>query len=102
MSYEKRKKPRSFTKEFKQGAVKMVVEQGCKQSEVARDLGLSQNVLSRWVLQYRADHEGAFPGKGKLKPEDERIRKLESELRRVSMERDILKKAIAYFAERPK
>jgi transposase len=102
MSDENRKKPRSFTKEFKQGAVKMVVEQGCKQSEVARDLGLSQNMLSRWVLQYKADHQDAFPGKGKLKPEDERIRKLENELRRVSMERDILKKAIAYFAERPK
>jgi transposase len=102
MSDEKRKSPRSFTKEFKEGAVKMVIDQGRKQSEVARDLGLNPNVLSRWVLQFRADQQDAFPGKGKLKPEDERVRKLEVELRRVTMERDILKKAIAYFAERPR
>jgi transposase len=101
MSDEKRKKPRSFTKEFKQGAVKMVVEQGCKQSEVTRDLGLSQNMLSRWVLQYRADHQGAFPGKGKLKPERTNSKAGERALAGVDGAR-YFKKTIAYFAERPK
>jgi transposase len=97
-----RKKPRFFTKEFKEGAVKMVVEQGRKQSEVARDLGLGENVLGRWVLRFRADQEAAFPGKGKVLPGDARIRELEKQVKRVTQERDILKKAIAYFAELPK
>jgi len=102
MNEETRKRSRVFSREFKEGAVRMVVGQGRKQSEVARDLGLNANVLSRWVLQYKADRQDAFPGKGKLKLEDERARKLENELKRVTMERDILQKAIGYFAERPR
>ena len=98
----KRKKARAFTKEFKVEAAKMVVEQGLRQSEVSRDLGLNANVLSRWVLRFKADQEAAFPGKGKLKPQDERNRQLEKQLKRVTMERDILKKAMAYFMEVPK
>lgn len=103
MSEELKSKPaRTFTKEFKVGAVKMVVEQGMRQAEVARDLGLNHNVLSRWVLRFKADQEDAFPGKGKLKPDDERIHQLEKKLKNVTMERDILKKAMAYFVEVPK
>ena len=92
-----RKPARAFTKEFKVGAAKMVVEQGLRQSEVSRDLGLNANVLSRWVVQFRADRQDSFPGKGKLRSEDERVHQLEKKLKNITMERDILKKAMAYF-----
>jgi transposase len=103
MSEKARRKPaRTFTKEFKVGAAKMVVEQGLRQSEVCRDLDLNPNVLSRWVMQFRVDREESFPGKGKQRPDDERVRQLEKKLKNVTMERDILKKAMAYFIEVPK
>lgn len=96
-----KRKYRKFTKEFKVEAAKMVIEQGYKQTEVARNLGINPNMLSRWVLQFKADQGEAFPGNGKQKPQDEAIRKLEKALKRVTMERDILKKAVAYFADIP-
>lgn len=99
---KQRSKRRSYTKEFKEEAAKMVVDQGMKNSEVAKDLGVNPNVLSRWVLQYQANGGDAFPGKGRLAPEQQRIRDLEKQLKRVTQEREILKKAIAYFAEVPK
>src|SRR5262245_39218195 len=91
-----------YAKDFKIQAVKMVVEDGRRQTDVAKDLGINYHVLNRWVSQYWAAREDAFPGKGNLKPEDEKVRQLEQQLRRVTEERDILKKAIAYFAEVPK
>jgi transposase len=97
-----KKKQRSYAKDFKLQAIKQVVEDGRVQKEVARDLGVPYAVLNRWVAKFRNAHEEAFPGRGNLKPEDEKVRQLEERLRRVTEERDILKKAIAYFAEVPK
>ncbi len=98
----KEKKPkRKYTREFKLEAVKLVLDQKMKQAQVARDLGLSSQVLWRWVTQYRQDSDQSFPGKGKLKPEDQRVRDLEQQVTRLTMERDILKKAMAYFAKVP-
>ena len=96
------KKRRQFTKEFKVEAAKMVVDQGLIQAQVARNLGIGDNLLGKWVADYKANPGKAFPGKGNLKPEDERMRQLEREVKRLTMERDILKKAMAYFAEVPK
>jgi transposase len=95
----KRPKRRKFTKEFKVEAVKLVVDEGMKQGDVARDLGIKPDVISRWVMAYERDAEEAFPGKGRLKPQEQRIKALEEEVRRLRMERDILKKATAYFAK---
>jgi transposase len=95
----RRAKKRKFTKEFKVEAVKLVVDGGMLQSDVSRDLGINPDVISRWVLEYEANAEEAFPGKGRLKPQDKRIQELESEVKRLEMERDILKKATAYFAK---
>jgi len=96
-------KPRkSHSKEFKIEAAKMVVELGSTQAEVARNLGVTSGQVHRWVTDYKADPEHAFPGKGHLSPADERTRQLEAQVRRLTMERDILKKAMAYFAEVPK
>jgi transposase len=93
---------KTYTKEFKLEAVKLVLEQGMKVAQAARDLGVSDYLLSKWVGQVRQDGGEAFPGKGRLVPQAEEFRQLQRENHRLRMERDILKKAIAYFAEQPK
>lgn len=90
---------RSFDTEFKKGAVRLVVEGGKKASEVAMDLGKREGLLHRWLRQMRENRENAFPGTGRLKPEDAELRRLQRELRDVTEERDILKKAIAIFSK---
>jgi len=69
-------------------------------SEVAADLGISRTVLQRWRRQVDAGGERAFPGHGRVRPENEELVALRRELKRVREERDILKKALAFFAER--
>jgi transposase len=101
MTRREKKPKRKYTRDFKLEAVKLVLEQKMKQAQVARDLGLSPQVLWRWVTQYRQDSDQSFPGKGRLKPEDQRVRDLEQQVTRLTMERDILKKAMAYFAKVP-
>ena len=93
---EKRK---TYDKEFKLSAVKMILEGGMSVSRVSKDLGVNENSLHNWKRAYLEDQQNAFPGKGRLKPEEEEIRKLKRELHIVKMERDILKKAIAFFAK---
>jgi transposase len=90
---------RKYGLEFKLETAKLVLEKGLSRAEVARDLGLSPSMLSRWVEEYQRDQANAFPGKGRLKPDEARIKQLEEENRRLRMERDILKKATAYFAK---
>jgi transposase len=90
-----------FTKEFKAEAVRLVLN-GQTQTEVAKKLGVSMHSVHKWVHEYEKKGKEAFPGKGKLSATDEKIRQLEKELREMTMERDILKKAIAYFAKEPK
>jgi transposase len=87
-----------YTKEFKVGAARMVVEEQKKASHVARDLGVSTSALSKWIRDYKKNGSGAFPGKGMLVPVDQERRDLEKRLRRAEMERDLLKKTIAIFA----
>jgi transposase len=89
---------RGFTKEFKVDAVKLVTEQGYKLSEAARNLGIDPSVLRRWKDQMDKDAEQAFPGKGFMSPEKEELHRLRKEVKRLQMERDILKKATAFFA----
>lgn len=92
---------RVFSKEFKLEAVRQVKEQGLPKAQVARDLGIHLNVLRNWVSQYEADSTQAFPGKGQMKPGDAELARLQRELKRVTAERDILKKALGYFAKEP-
>ena len=91
---------RRFDKQFKLDALKMLSESDRPLTAIARDLGIHANVLYRWRDELEADSENAFPGKGKLKPEDEELRKLRRELETVKEERDILKKALAVFSRR--
>lgn len=95
---EKRSRKR-FDKEFKISAVKLVLDSGRSVSSISKDLGVSSNALFIWKKEYLEDTRNAFPGKGHMKPEEEEIRKLKRELSLVTMERDILKKAIAFFAK---
>lgn len=99
---EKKVSRRKFTKEFKQEACRLVVDQGQGQCETAKNLGVSQSVLGRWVRQYREAGVVAFPGSGRMLPLEEELRRLERENRRLKMEREILKKAITFFAEHEK
>jgi transposase len=93
---------RKFTKEFKQEACRLVVDQGQKCSETAKNLGVSESVLGRWVRQYKAYGVVSFPGSGRMLPLEEELRRTQRELARVKMEREILKKAITFFRENEK
>ena len=90
-----------FEKEFKIEAVRLATEPGNTQSKIERDLGISQGIISRWKRELRKDGDQAFPGKGRLKPDDDELRRLKRENERLRTERDILKKAVAIFSEDP-
>ena len=90
-----------FDKEFKTEAVQLASEPGNTQSKIERDLGISQGIISRWKRELRKDGDQAFPGKGRLKPDDDEMRRFKRENERLRRERDILKKAVAIFSEDP-
>lgn len=90
-------KRRKYTKEFKIEAVRIATSGGRPVRETAENLDISENVLRRWVKQFQADPQQSFPGNGNAR--DEELARLHAELKRVRMERDILKKATAFFAK---
>ena len=90
---------RQFSREFKVEAVKLVLERGVTVTQAARDLDVHVNVLRTWVRAHRADPAHAFPGEGQQKPEAAEMTRLRRDVARLKMERDILKKAAAYFAQ---
>jgi len=94
-------KHRNHSNEFKDQAVRMVLAEHRRVTEVARSLGLSASLLETWIKSYKTTGSaaGVGRGQGKKDPDKERIKQLEQELERVKMERDILKKAAAYFAK---
>jgi len=90
---------RTFTPQFKKDAVALVLG-GRSVNEVAHDLGIARSLLQRWRTQLgRHAAEDAFPGTGRLRPAADEVRRLQQRLRDVTEERDILKKALAYFAD---
>jgi transposase len=91
---------RRFTPEFKLEAVKLVKERGVAVRQAATDLGLHENVLREWVRNVDSHREQAFPGQGRMRPDDAEVARLRRELAKTKAERDILKKAIAYFPKR--
>jgi transposase len=92
---------RTFSPEFKLEAIKLVRERGVVISQAARDLGLHQNVLRKWVKDHAENGTQAFPGRGKQRPDDAEVSRLRRELAKTKAERDILKKAIAFFTKEP-
>ena len=95
------KKRRQYTKEFKIEAVRLIIEEGRPISDVARELGTAQSLLHRWKKKSAEGKIDPFPGKGRLSPEDEELRQLRRENKRLRMEHEILKKAVAIFSEEP-
>ena len=89
---------RTFTREYKLSAVKLITEQGRSYSEAARSLGIASELLRRWKVAFATDGAEAFPGHGILPPAEDEVRRLKAEVARLKAERDILKKATALFA----
>lgn len=91
---------RTFTPQFKKDAVALVLG-GRTVNAVAHDLGIARSLLQRWQTQLAREPDVAatFPGSGRLAPQAEQVRQLQQRLRAVTEERDILKKALAYFAD---
>ena len=90
---------KKYPKEFKLDAISLVLDQGYTRVEAARSLGINANMLGRWVKEQQSDDGQAFRGNGKLTPEQEEIRKLKMQVKRLEMEKDILKKATVFFAK---
>ena len=94
------KKPRKqYDREFKMEAVRLLETSGKSANQLESDLGIGRGNLWRWKREFAADREAAFPGRGRLAPEQERLRQLERENEILRQERDILKKAIAIFTQ---
>jgi transposase len=89
---------RKFGREFKIEAVRLIKDCGVSVAQAARDLDVHENVLRKWVKELAADPAQAFPGPGQMKPEQLEIERLRREVAKLKAERDILKKAAAYFA----
>lgn len=90
---------RRHARGFKLEAVRLVRERGVSMAQAARDLDIHVNLLRGWVREAVADPGQAFPGHGQQKPDDAEVTRLRREVARLKMERDILKKATAYFAK---
>jgi len=90
---------RQYSRDFKVEAVRLLETSGKSASQLERELGIGKGNLLRWKREFAADGEDAFPGQGRLTPEQERLRQLERENKILRQERDILKKAIAIFSE---
>jgi transposase len=89
---------KQYPSEFKMEAVRLLETSGKSASQLERELGIGKGNLSRWKRKFAADGEQAFPGHGRLTPEQEEIRRLERELKITRQQRDILKKAVAIFS----
>ena len=93
----KQRPRRSFTDEFKAGAVRLVLDEGKTVSQVGRDLDVAQSVIGNWVKQARADRSH---GKTGLTTEERaELARLRREVKDLRLQRDILKKAAAFFAK---
>jgi transposase len=92
------KERKQFTKEFKEGAVRLVTEQGRTISDAAQSLGISPWTMSRWVKAARSEGSDAFRGQGQRTPQEQELYELRQKVRQLEEERAILKKAAAYFA----
>jgi transposase len=90
---------RTYTREFKVEAVKLVTEQGYSVAEAARSLGVHTTLLRSWKQALQAQGDQAFPGQGHPPAVEEELRRLRAENKRLQAERDILKKAAAFFAK---
>lgn len=95
-------KRKKYTKEFKLDAISLVRDQNLNIAEASRNLGVSAQMLGRWIKEEESEDGQAFRGNGKLTPDQDENRKLKAQVKRLEMERDILKKATIFFAKETK
>ena len=91
---------KQYSAEFKREAVRLVTDKGLSLAQAARDLGINDNLLSRWKKQLASNGERAFSGQGQ--PRDEELARLRREVEVLRQERDILKKAVGIFSQAPR
>ena len=101
-SMNQKRTRQDYTKEFKNDAVKLVIEQGYSTNEVGRRLGINQTNVSRWVREYRRENEPSVNGGATRSELENEVKRLHKENQRLRMEREILKKAAAFFANESK
>lgn len=92
------KKQKVYSREYKLEAVKLAKELGSA-SQAAKSLGISVSSMCKWVNEYQDIGQSAFPGKGHLNPEAEELRQLRQQVKRLEMEKEVLKKAITFFGD---
>lgn len=90
---------RTYPRTFKLEAVGLVQSSGKSISEIERELGITPGLLAKWKSRLTTDGEQAFAGKGRLKEDDELIRRLQRENEVLRQEREVLKKALAIFSK---
>jgi len=90
---------KKYDKQFKLEAIKMVTEQGLTQTEVGRRLGVDPSSIAYWIRVHKTDGIDAFPGNGRLKPEDDELRRLRHENKQLKLECEFLKKTATWFAK---
>ncbi len=98
----KKSKRKVYSEEFKLDAVRLIADEGRGVADVARSLGVGQSMLHRWRKAYLGTASTAFPGRGRQLGAEAEITQLKRDVARARQERDILKKALAYFAKDPK
>jgi transposase len=96
------KRRRQYSREFKREAVELLETSDKSASQLERELGIGKGNLWRWKRKFAENGDDAFPGQGRLTPDQERLRKLERENEILRQERDILKKAVAIFSSTAK
>lgn len=82
-------KKKSYDKEFKRQVVQMIQDEGKAVAQVAKELGLHDNTVYRWIAEIKQDGQQAFPGSGQLKPDDKALRDLQKQVRDLQEENDI-------------
>ncbi len=90
---------KKYSKQFKIDAVNLVLKQGFNAAEAARNLDINENLLRRWKKEFEGKQKEAFQGNSSMTPEQEELRRLRKEVAQLKVEKEILKKAAAFFAK---
>ena len=93
---------KKYSKEFKLDAISLVLDQGYTRTDAGKSLDISAQMLGRWIKEHQADEGQSLRGNGKLTPDQEEVRKLKAQVKRLQMEKEILKKATVFFAAETK
>ena len=94
-----KRKRNVYPREFKLEAVRLILEKGMTGAQVARDLGVSSELIYRWKREFQDDPAFSFPGHGKVSGDEAELRRLKKRVKELEEEREILKKTLGYFVK---